>query len=158
MAGCVPANSDTCPLNSDCYPLGLITCIPTHTNKPTSILLTMGALKNSLLYKHSTNLKNGEVRGKNLEMNSIQTVGSMNIFIVRFTFVSPWLYGLPNIYWIIIMRPNKSTIVVPVNWLHQFYYIYKRCGGLQSAPTWQLWSPPGFLYFSNESVVICIIY
>jgi len=64
MAGCVPGDSDTCPLNSECYPLGLITCIPTYTNKPTSILLAMGALKNSLLHNHSTKLKNGEVRGK----------------------------------------------------------------------------------------------
>ena len=64
VAGCLPGDGDTCPLDSEFYPLGLITCIPTYTNKPTSILLTMGALKNSLLHKHSTNLKNGEMKGE----------------------------------------------------------------------------------------------
>jgi len=115
MAGCVPGDSDTCPLNSECYPLGLITCIPTYTNKPTSILLTMGALKNSLLHKHSANLKNGEVRGKKSDKNSIQTGRKYEYFHCEIHILSPWIYGLSKIYLIIIVRPNKRTIFVAVN-------------------------------------------
>jgi hypothetical protein len=109
VAGSIPSDSNTCPPDTECYPMGLITCIPAYTNNPTSILLSVGALKK--FFYTSTPVTERMVKSGGEGRNLTKTQNYYEYFYCDFLVVC----SLTKVYLIKNVMLHKRSILLGFN-------------------------------------------